>query len=69
MTTQQITENAKAILLLCGHFGPSGDSGMKPLNIREYDEVATWLIRKNWWPVDLLDEENQAALRDCAEIT
>jgi predicted Rossmann fold nucleotide-binding protein DprA/Smf involved in DNA uptake len=35
---------------------------MKPLNIREYDEVATWLIRKNWWPVDLLNEENQAAL-------
>lgn len=62
MTTQQITENAKAILLLCGHFGPSGDSGMKPLNIREYDEVATWLTRKNWWPVDLLNEENQAAL-------
>jgi len=64
MTTQQITENAKAILLLCGHFGPSGDSGMKPLNIREYDEVATWLVRKNWWPADLLNEDNQAALSD-----
>jgi predicted Rossmann fold nucleotide-binding protein DprA/Smf involved in DNA uptake len=64
MTTQQITENAKAILLLCGRFGLSDDAGVKPLNIREYDEVATWLIRKNWWPVDLLNEANQAALSE-----
>ena len=64
MTAEQITDNAKAILLLCGHFGPPGESRIKPLNVREYDEVAGWLISKKWWPADLLDEENQAALGD-----
>ena len=63
MTTELITENAKAILLLCGRFG-SGDSEVNPLNIREYDEVAAWLIQKNWWPADLLCEENQGALTE-----
>ena len=64
MTTELITENAKAILLLCGQFGPSGDSAANPLNIREYDEVAAWLGQKNWWPADLLCEENQGALTE-----
>lgn len=71
MTTSQITENAKAILLLCGRFGagdslPAGrqDTGAQPLNIKEYDELATWLLSKKWWPADLLSEENQGALSD-----
>lgn len=64
MVIEQITENAKAILLLCGHFGPNDDVGVKPLNIRDYDEVVTWLHRKNWWPADLLNEENQAAVSE-----
>jgi len=64
MTTEQITENAKAILLLCGRFGPSGDAGVRPLNIKEYDEVAAWLLSKKWWPADLLNEENQGSLSD-----
>jgi predicted Rossmann fold nucleotide-binding protein DprA/Smf involved in DNA uptake len=71
MTTEQITENAKAILLLCGRFGagdslPAGrqDTGAQPLNIKEYDELATWLLSKKWWPADLLNEENQGALSD-----
>jgi predicted Rossmann fold nucleotide-binding protein DprA/Smf involved in DNA uptake len=63
VTTELITENAKAILLLCGRFG-SGDSEVNPLNIREYDEVAAWLVQKNWWPADLLCEENQGALTE-----
>jgi len=62
MTTELITENAKAILLLCGHFGPADNARVKPLNIREYDEVFSWLISKGWEPADLLGEENQAAL-------
>jgi predicted Rossmann fold nucleotide-binding protein DprA/Smf involved in DNA uptake len=64
MTTEQITENAKAILLLCGRFGAGDDTGAQPLNIKEYDEVAGWLVGKKWWPADLLNEENQGALSD-----
>lgn len=64
MTTEQITENAKAILLLCGRFGAGDDTGAQPLNIKEYDELATWLLSKKWWPADLLNEEKQGALSD-----
>jgi predicted Rossmann fold nucleotide-binding protein DprA/Smf involved in DNA uptake len=64
MTTEQITENAKAILLLCGRFGAGDETGTQPLNIKEYDEVASWLVSKKWWPADLLNEENQGALSD-----
>jgi predicted Rossmann fold nucleotide-binding protein DprA/Smf involved in DNA uptake len=64
MTTEQITENAKAILLLCGRFGAGDDTGAQPLNIKEYDEVASWLASKKWWPADLLNEEKQGALSD-----
>ena len=62
MTTELITENAKAILLLCGHFSPADNARVKPLNIREYDEVFSWLISKGWEPADLLSEESQSAL-------
>lgn len=65
MTTSEITENAKAILLLCGRFGAGDslpasrqDTGAQPLNVKEYDELATWLLSKKWWPADLLNEEN-----------
>lgn len=64
MTTEDITENAKAILLLCGRFGAGDDTGAQPLNIKEYDEVAGWLVSKKWWPADLLNEENQGVLSD-----
>lgn len=64
MTTEQITENAKAILLLCGRFGAGDDSGPQPLDIKEYDAVASWLFSKKWWPADLLSEENQGALSE-----
>ena len=64
MMTEQITENAKAILLLCGRFGAGDDTGAQPLNIKEYDELAAWLLSKKWWPADLLSEENQGALSD-----
>jgi hypothetical protein len=62
--TSLITENAKAILLLCGRFGAGDDTGAQPLNIKEYDELATWLLSKKWWPADLLSEQNQGALSD-----
>lgn len=62
--TDQITENAKAILLLCGRFSASEQDAVFPLSVKEYDDVATWLQSKSWWPSDLLKEENLAALND-----
>jgi len=61
---EQLNENAKAILLLCGHFGAHDSAGVKPLSIRDYDEVVTWLSHKNWWPADLLSEEHQASVNE-----
>jgi predicted Rossmann fold nucleotide-binding protein DprA/Smf involved in DNA uptake len=64
MTTEQITENAKAILLLCSRFG-SGDNGAaKPLTTKEYDDLASWLRTRDWWPMDLLEESNISTLHD-----
>jgi predicted Rossmann fold nucleotide-binding protein DprA/Smf involved in DNA uptake len=62
--TDQITENAKAILLLCGRFSENEQGGASPLTVKEYDDVATWLQSKSWWPSDLLKEENREALND-----
>jgi predicted Rossmann fold nucleotide-binding protein DprA/Smf involved in DNA uptake len=64
MITEQITENAKAILLLCGRFGSGNDDAANPLTTKEYDQLAAWLRTKNWWPVDLLEESNIVALQD-----
>ncbi len=66
MMTEQITENAKAILLLCGQFGSGNDDAAKPLTTKEYDQLAAWLRTKNWWPVDLLEESNLMTLQDPA---
>lgn len=62
--TDQITENAKAILLLCGRFSENEQLGVSPLSVKEYDDVATWLVSKSWWPSDLLKEEKREALND-----
>jgi predicted Rossmann fold nucleotide-binding protein DprA/Smf involved in DNA uptake len=62
--TDQITENAKAILLLCGRFSENEQGRVSPLSVKEYDDVATWLQGKSWWPFDLLKEQNREALND-----
>jgi predicted Rossmann fold nucleotide-binding protein DprA/Smf involved in DNA uptake len=55
-----MSEDAKAILLLCGHFG--GASGVEPLTQKEYTQTVRWLLDKNMRPSDLLIEENTAPL-------
>lgn len=51
-----MSEDAKAILLLCGYLG--GESGAEPLNQREYTQVVRWLLGKNLRPSDLLVPEH-----------
>ncbi|MFA6294329.1 MAG: hypothetical protein WC637_21245, partial [Victivallales bacterium] len=47
-----MSEDAKAILLLCGHLG--GESEFEPLDQRSYNQVVQWLLGKNLRPADLL---------------
>lgn len=51
-----MSEDAKAILLLCGHLG--GESGAEPLNQREYTQVVGWLRGKVLRPSDLLASDH-----------
>ena len=55
-----MSEDAKAILLLCGHLGSGGDAD--PLNQRDYNLVVRWLLGKNLRPADLLGNEQVHAL-------
>lgn len=48
-----MSEDAKAILLLCGHLG--GGASTDPLDQRDYNKVVRWLMNANLRPADLLD--------------
>ena len=48
-----MSEDAKAILLLCAHFGK--DTSMVPLDLRDYNKVVRWLMSVNLRPADLLN--------------
>jgi len=57
MTTdmKQLTEDAKAILLLCGQFGESDANGAaKPLSLGEYNRLADWMVDRKIRPAELL---------------
>lgn len=51
-----MSEDAKAILMLCGHLG--GESECEPLNQRDYNQVVRWLLGKKLRPADLLSPEH-----------
>jgi predicted Rossmann fold nucleotide-binding protein DprA/Smf involved in DNA uptake len=52
---KELTEDAKAILLLCGRFGKPADTGQaKPLSLGEYNRLADWMVGQKLRPADLL---------------
>lgn len=54
-TLKQLTEDAKAILLLCGRFGKSDrDDPIKPLSLTEYNRLTDWMKTRNTRPAELL---------------
>jgi predicted Rossmann fold nucleotide-binding protein DprA/Smf involved in DNA uptake len=55
-----MSEDAKAILLLCGHLG--GESEFEPLDQLAYNQVVQWLLGRNLRPADLLSAERIPAL-------
>jgi predicted Rossmann fold nucleotide-binding protein DprA/Smf involved in DNA uptake len=67
---QQMTEDAKAIMLLCGRFGPTKANGsVKPLSLGEYNRLADWMVDLGLRPADLLkDTFEEAALEPYLKI-
>ncbi len=56
MMNDFLTEDTKAIILLCGVFGK--DRSEKPLSLAEYSSLVRWLIEVKMRPGDLLQKEN-----------
>jgi predicted Rossmann fold nucleotide-binding protein DprA/Smf involved in DNA uptake len=54
--SESLTNDTKAILLLCGFFGEK--RAEKPLSLGEYTVLARWLKNNKMYPRDLLQEEN-----------
>lgn len=52
---EYLTEDAKAILLLCGRFSiDKGVNAEKPLSLAEYNRLADWMVDRKMRPADLL---------------
>jgi predicted Rossmann fold nucleotide-binding protein DprA/Smf involved in DNA uptake len=47
-----MSEDTKAILLLCGHLGSGCD--FEPLSLGDYNQIVRWLLAKTMRPADLL---------------
>lgn len=60
MYTNNLTNDAKAILLICGRFGKSDDT--KPFTLTEYNRLTEWMLDKGIRPADLLGERSTSLL-------
>ncbi len=57
-----LTADTQAVLLLCGELGQRGGNGLKPLGLRQYNALATWLKTEGLRPGDLLTAEGRTKL-------
>src|ERR1035441_4697212 len=57
-----LTPDTQAVLLLCGELGQRGGNGVKPLALRQYNNLATWLKTEGLRPGDLLTLEGRTKL-------
>src|ERR1035438_5910088 len=57
-----LTPDTQAVLLLCGELGQRGSNGLKPLGLRQYNNLATWLKIEGLRPGDLLTSEGKTKL-------
>ncbi len=53
-----MSDDAKAIVLLCGRLGKDSDS--EPLQQSEYTRLVRWLLSEAMRPSDLLEPDNVA---------
>ncbi len=69
MLPTSLSENSKAILLLCGIFGDKiSREGIKPFTIPEYNRIAAWLNDHDLQPSDLLDGSIREGLINDAHL-
>jgi len=54
MTALTLSEDTKAILLLCGNFGNGQPDDDRPLSLAEYNHLANWLTQHQYRPADLV---------------
>ena len=66
MTDFFVSEDSKAILLLCCHLLPK--SKIHPLTLTEYNNMAMVLYNLGLWPADLFHEKDLAHLAAKAKI-
>ena len=57
-----LTPDTQAVLLLCGELGQRGSNGLKPLGLRQYNALASWLKTVGLRPGDLLISEGRKRL-------
>lgn len=57
-----LTADTQAVLLLCGELGQRGGNGLRPLGLRQYNTLATWLKTEGLRPGDLLTPEGRTKL-------
>ncbi len=57
-----LTADTQAVLLLCGELGQRGGNGLRPLGLRQYNNLATWLKTEGLRPGDLLTSEGRIRL-------
>jgi predicted Rossmann fold nucleotide-binding protein DprA/Smf involved in DNA uptake len=57
-----LTPDTQTVLLLCGELGQRGGNGPKPLGLRQYNTLATWLKTQGLRPGDLLTMEGRTRL-------
>lgn len=63
MTAFNLSEDAKAILLLCGYFGSPKRNDDDPMSLSEYNRVAAWLSKNKYSPADLVTGRAIEALK------
>lgn len=59
-----LVQDTQAVLLLCGELGQQGGNGPKPLGLRQYNSLASWLKGKGLRPGDLLSMDGRARLAE-----
>ena len=64
ITTENLSTDTEAILLLCGRFGSERDKQAAPLSQKEYESLARWLMERKLRPGDLLSAVSSNLLGD-----
>ena len=57
-----LSPDTQAVLLLCGELGQRGTASVKPLGLRQYNALASWLDAQAMRPGDLLAAEGRGTL-------